>query len=304
MASSPKLISILFLFALFSMQIHAREFFSKIPSVNNNEKETTTIPDTREQQHESFIPATTHKTSLPNREEQTTFGKQEQEPRFIPETQNGYGLYGHESGQLPPSTTTKETYEPYVTPVRYHPDEPYNSIPASNNNNNKNTYYYNKNAYESTEQQNLGGARFTEKGWSTKENQNNNYYYGNNGYNNNKNTYYYNKNAYESTEQQNLGEARFTEKGWSTKENQNNNYYYGNNGYNNGEKQGMSDTRYLENGKYYHDIKSENNNYPNQFENSRGGASRNEFNENRYNNMGRYNQNQEEFEENEEEFEP
>ncbi|XVE88098.1 hypothetical protein DITRI_Ditri19aG0041100 [Diplodiscus trichospermus] len=251
MASSPKLISFFFLFALFSMQIHSREFFSKIPSVNNNEKETTTtttIPET-------FVPET-RKTSIPNREEQT-FGKEEQEPRFIPETQNGYGLYGHESGQLPPrtTTTTKETYEPYVTPVRYHPDEPYNSIPESSNNNNKNTFYYNKNSHE--------------------------------------------------TEQKNLGEARyFTEKGWSTEENRNTNHYNGKNGYNNGEKQGMSDTRYMENGRYFYDIKNENNYYPNQFENSRGFASRNEYNENRYNNMGRYNQNQEEFEENEEEFEP
>ncbi|KAG8494491.1 hypothetical protein CXB51_012249 [Gossypium anomalum] len=244
MASSPKLfsMSILFLFALFSVQIHAREYFSKFPRVNTNEKETTT----REQEHETFVPQTTQKP-------------EEQEPRFIPETQNGYGLYGHESGSgsgsgsRRPSFTTKETYEPYVTPVRFHPDEPYNSIPESSNN---------------------------------------------------KDTYYYNKNAYESTKQQNLGEAIFTEKGWSTKENQNNNYYNGNNGYNNGEKQGMSDTRYLENGKYYYDVKSENNYYPNRFDNSRGVASRNEFNENRYNNMGRYHQNQEEFEESEEEFEP
>ncbi|PPD66228.1 hypothetical protein GOBAR_DD36894 [Gossypium barbadense] len=192
MASSPKLfsMSILFLFALFSMQIHAREYFSKFPRVNINEKETTT----REQKHETFVPQTTQKP-------------EEQEPRFIPETQNGYGLYGHESGSSRPSFTTKETYEPYVTPVRFHPDEPYNSIPESSNN--KDTYYYNKNAYE-----------------------------------------------------------------------------------------------YLENGKYYYDVKSENNYYPNRFDNSRGVASRNEFNENRYNNMGRYHQNQEEFEESEEEFEP
>ncbi|KAL4333344.1 hypothetical protein GQ457_07G029210 [Hibiscus cannabinus] len=217
MASSPKLISLLFLFALFSMQIHAREFFSKIPTANTNEKETTT----REQE--------------------------EQEPRFVPETQNGYGLYGHETGAGEPSFTTKETYEPYVTPVKYHPDEPYNSIPESSSNN--------KNAYDSTAQQNLGDATFTEKGWSTKENQNTN----------------------------------------------TNNYY--SNG-NNGEKQGLSDTRYLENGKYYYDVKSENNYYPNQFDNSRGVASRNEFNEKRYNNMGRYNQNQEEFEDTEEDFQP
>ncbi|GMI82339.1 hypothetical protein HRI_001903200 [Hibiscus trionum] len=217
MASSSKLISILLLFALFSMQIHAREFFSK---VNTNEKETTT----REQEHAS----------------QTTQNSEEQEPRFIPETQNGYGLYGHGTGTNQPSFTAN------VTPVKYHPDEPYNSIPESSSN------YNNKNAYESTEQQNLGNARFTVKEWSIKENQNNYY------------------------------------------------YYNGNNGYNNGEKQGMSDTRYLENGKYYYDVKSENNYYPN----TRGVASRNKFNENRYNNMGRYNQNQEQFEDTEEEFQP
>ncbi|KAL4280227.1 hypothetical protein GQ457_03G036720 [Hibiscus cannabinus] len=214
MASSSKLISILFLFAIFSMQIHAREFFSKIPTATTNEKETTTR---REQEHGT--------------------DSEEQEPRFVPETQNGYGLYGHGAGTNQPSFTTKETYEPYVTPVKYHPDEPYNSIP------------------ESTEQQNLGNARFTEKGWSTRENQNNN-----------------------------------------------NNYYY-NNG-NNGEQQGMSDTRYLENGKYYYNVKSENNYYPNRFQNTRGISSRNEFNENRYNNMGRYKQNQEEFEDTQEDFEP
>ncbi|MBA0729835.1 hypothetical protein Golax_004586 [Gossypium laxum] len=297
MASSPKLISYFFLLALFSVEIHGREFFSKIPSVNTNEKEVT------------------------NKEEQTTLGKKEQEPRFVPETQNGYGLYGHESGQLPPSTTsTKKTYEPYVTPVKYHPDEPYNSIPASKTNN-KDSYFYSKtNGYGNTEQQsearfnekgwttketnNYNGnneALFTEKGWSTKENQNsNNYYNGNNeamftekGWStkeNQNNNNYYNGN----------NEAMFTEKGWSTKENQNNNNYYnGNNGYNNVEKQGMSDTRYLENGKYYYGVGSENNYYPNRFENSRGVGSRNEFNENRYNNMGKYNQNQEEFE-----FEP
>ncbi|GMI91560.1 hypothetical protein HRI_002825300 [Hibiscus trionum] len=235
MASSPKPISVLFLLALFSMQIHGREFFSKIPTANTNEKETTTVA-TREQEHGT----------------ETTQKSEEQEPRFVPETQNGYGLYGHETGAGEPSFTTKETYEPYVTPVKYHPDEPYNSIPESSSNS-KNTHYYNKNAYESTEQQNLGDVRFTEKEWSTNENRNNN-----------------------------------------------NNYYNGNNG----EKQGMSDTRYLENGKYYHDVKSENNYYPNQFENSRGVASRNEFNENRYSNMGRYNQNQNEFEDTEEEFEP
>ena len=41
------------------------------------------------------------------------------------------------------------------------------------------------------------------------------------------------------------------------------NYYYGNNGYDQIkpiEKQGMSDTRFLENGRYFHDLRNENNN--------------------------------------------
>ncbi|KAE8719923.1 Detected protein of unknown function [Hibiscus syriacus] len=268
MASTPKLLSIIFLLSLFSIQIHAREFFSKIPRENNNAQEPT--------------------VSVPNKEE----------PSFTPQTQNGYGLYG-------PETNTRGTYQPYVTPVKFHPDEPYNMIPESNNNNNKDSYFHSKSADQSTHKENLGEARFTEKGWSTEQNHNN-YYNGNNeedtftekGWSakeNNNNNYYnadneYNKNAY--------GEAMFTEKGWSTKENSKNNNYY------NGEKQGMSDTRFLENGKYFHDIRNENNYYPNQFESSRGFSSRNEFNENRYKNMGRYNQNQEELEENEEEFEP
>ncbi|XVE51388.1 hypothetical protein DITRI_Ditri02bG0036000 [Diplodiscus trichospermus] len=304
MASSPKLISILsVLFAVFSVQIHAREFFSKIPSVNNNEKETTAIPQTRVQ-----------------------------EPRFIPETQNGYGLYGHESGQLPPSTTTtttKETYEPYVTPVKYHPDEPYNSIPASNHNN-KNTFYYNKDAYESTSgQQNLGKAEFTEKGWSIKENQNSNgekqgisdtrylengrYYYDVKNENNNYPNQFETSRevASRNGEKQGMSNTRYEVNGRYFYDVNNEKNYYPKQFENSrgvasrhGEKQGMSDTRYLQNGRYFYDVNSEKNYYPNQFENSRGVASRNEFNENRYNNDGRYNQNQEEFEEREDEFEP
>ncbi|XP_039065140.1 protein E6-like isoform X2 [Hibiscus syriacus] len=239
MASTPKLLSIIFLLSLFSIQIHAREFFSKIPRENNNAQEPT--------------------VSVPNKEE----------PSFTPQTQNGYGLYG-------PETNTRGTYQPYVTPVKFHPDEPYNMIPESNNNNNKDSYFHSKSADQSTHKENLGEARFTEKGWSTEQNHNN----------------YYNGNNEEDT---------FTEKGWSAKENKENSK---NNNYYNGEKQGMSDTRFLENGKYFHDIRNENNYYPNQFESSRGFSSRNEFNENRYKNMGRYNQNQEELEENEEEFEP
>ncbi|KAE8707549.1 hypothetical protein F3Y22_tig00110383pilonHSYRG00183 [Hibiscus syriacus] len=185
MASSPKFISLLFLFALFSMQINAGEFFSKIPTVNTNiEQETTT----RDQEHGTQTP-------------------EEQQQSLSPKPKMVMAFTGTEQAQTSPVSPPKK----------------------------------------------LMNHMFTEKGWSTKENQNK---------------------------------------------------YNGNNGYSNGEKEGMSDIRYLENGKYYYDVKSERNYYPNQFENTRRVASRNEFDENRYNNMGRYNQNQEEFEDTEEEFEP
>ncbi|KAE8706073.1 Protein E6 [Hibiscus syriacus] len=198
-----------------------------------------------------------------------------------------------------PSFTTKETYEPYVIPIKYHLDEPYNNIPESGSNN-KNTYYHNKNAYQSTEKQNLGKASFSEKGWSTKENQNNNYYDSNN------------------IERQGMSDTRYLGGVWfagmfmreleSMKElesvrNWNPISYFVWKVRDSNSLEKLESNATLEYEKYYYDIRSENY-YPNQFHNSRGVASRNEFNENRYNNKGRYNQNQEEFLDTEEEFEP
>uniref|UniRef100_A0A1S3Y6F0 Protein E6-like n=1 Tax=Nicotiana tabacum TaxID=4097 RepID=A0A1S3Y6F0_TOBAC len=78
----------LLLTLIFSLQIHAREsqFLNKISSNYNAEKKTqVVIPD------------------------------KEQEPNFLPENENnGYGIYGHESSQLPLSTTTTNDVEkPY-----------------------------------------------------------------------------------------------------------------------------------------------------------------------------------------------
>ncbi|KAF7805970.1 protein E6 [Senna tora] len=71
--------------------------------------------------------------------------------------------------------------------------------------------------------------------------------------NNNNNEEYYNYNDRSSNSYgNNFNQDRFYSN--------NNNYYYKNAGY---EKQGMSDTRYVENGKYFHDIKGENQNYNN-----------------------------------------
>ena len=75
MASFSNVFSFLFFTTLLSsLQINARDsqFFSKVAHANNGEE-----------------------TQLLNKEE--TVSKAEQEPVFVPETDNSYGLYGHES---------------------------------------------------------------------------------------------------------------------------------------------------------------------------------------------------------------
>lgn len=114
------------------------------------------------------------------------------------------------------------------TPVNY------NNLGYSNN--------YNRNGYE-TEKQGMSDTRFmqnyneytTENNGYT-SNYNNDGHTGNTGYNTN-----YNNNVYSSN--------------------------YNTNG-NENEKQGMSDTRFLESGKYYYDVKNENN-YPATYESER-----------------------------------
>ncbi|GFS46337.1 hypothetical protein Acr_00g0101550 [Actinidia rufa] len=204
------------------------QFFSKVTTTNNNNaKETIEVPN----------------------KEQGYVTKQEQEPSFIPDTQNGYGIYGHESGQFPPTTTKTTTALPYTTP-----------------NNNNNNYYYHNEAYVS-DPQGMSDTRFIGKAYTTTAAAANN--------NNDNNNYYNGANNYYNTQQQP------------------NNYY-------NTQKQGMSDTRYLENGKYYYDGNVKGYNKKGYYGN---------FNENSYeqyqNSMEGYQQqNQEEFQEREEEYVP
>ncbi|KAG5246989.1 hypothetical protein IMY05_004G0033300 [Salix suchowensis] len=206
MAPSPKLISFLFL-AIFSVQIHAREsqFFSKVSA-------TTATPSTTAVNYNNVQDKT-----LPSKAEES-LNKQELDPAFIPDTQNGYGLYALQNPDPNPET--------------------YTNYPADTTTDN----YYNKNAY-GEQQQNFGETSLQESEYTKMGNQNN------------KNKYYNGANSY------------------------NNN----NNDYKNDEKQGMSDTRYLENGKYYYDLNNENSNYyPNQYQQS---------SRNNYNTRGYYNNN-------------
>lgn len=283
MASLSNYISFLFFTTLLlPLQITARDsqFFSKVTHFNNNNNKETT-------------------TELPNKEGPVTnTNKPEQQPAFIPETENSYGLYGHDSDPLPSTTTPTTTnaapftttYQPYKTQF-----EDTNKYPNNHkyyNNDAYNTKYYNKDAFGNNQNE-LSEAKYTEEeGYNSMENQNNN---------NNNQKYYFNNNA---------ANERFYSN------NNNNNYNAANNRYN-GERQGMSDTRFMEGGKYFYDLNYEKYNPTlygdsssrgvntnNNWYNNRGGN--NNGNNNAYQNYGNYNgyQNQEKFEDEQEDFEP
>ena len=306
MALFSNFIPFLFLTTLLlSLQINARDsqFFSKVTHVNNNNNNNV------------------KETELPDNE--GPVNKPEQRPVFIPETENNYGLYGHESGLNPPSTTTPTNAATTTTTTTY---QPYKTESEETNKFTNNNYYnnYKKDAY-STNQNELSDTRLA--GTS---------------YNNNKN-YHYNKDAY-GNKQNELSDTKYTEGGYNSMENQYNNqkYYYNNNAANdkyyynnnnngandryfynndaannryNGEKQGLSDTRFMEGGKYFYDVNSEKYN-PTPY----GGSVRGVNSENWHNNrgyLGKNNansyenkksmegyQNQEVFEDDQEDFEP
>ncbi|KAL8192112.1 hypothetical protein R6Q57_028061 [Mikania cordata] len=186
----------------------------------------------------------------------------QQQPEFIPQTQDSasYGLYGHQSGQLPPSTTVNnnnlpanlpENYNPvaYTTPIHSStqdiPDEFKDTQTYSQqqdeftgSNNDGNMYKYEKQGFDD--------ARFMETQDGEKQGR----------YNQDEDMY--------NSQMQGMGETKYE----STSNNANT---Y------NSEKQGMSDTRYLENGKFYYDVNMKNFN-DNANMNTRGFSSRNEYN--------------------------
>ncbi|KAI9121054.1 hypothetical protein K1719_008087 [Acacia pycnantha] len=241
-SSFSNCISLLLLTTLFmSLQIHARDsqFFSKVTHV--------TIPATTNNNNNVV-----KETELPKKEEPVN--KPEQEPSFMPETESSYGLYGHESGQFAPTTTT---YKPYKTEPEQHTD----MYPYSNNNN----YHYNNNNYKTD----AYGRNQNE--FNSMANQNNNHKY---DYNNAANDRY------------------------------------------NVDRQGMSDTRFMEGGKYFYDVNSEKYDSALYGDSSRGVNTRgwennrgyfgNNKNAKSYENNNSFEgyQNQEEFENEPEEFEP
>lgn len=271
--SAAKLVSFICLLAFFSVQVHAREsqFFSKVPSSSSNNYVQVT-PDNKEQQ--SLSKQQQEPTSFVPETQKTTALNKQQEPTFIPETQNGYGLYGQKNNDQFPTTTSAADvkYEPYTTPITSTPTgtfEPYTTPTTSA-----------AVQYEPYTTPITSTPTGTFEPYKTPTTSYNNP----NKYNFNNNKYYYNNNGFQ-TEKERLGDSKFQESGYRSNQNSYNN--------NNVEKKGMSDTRFLENGKYYYDVNNEKNYNPNQYQQQQN--SRGYYNENTY----EYNNNNFQNEENE-----
>jgi len=227
-----------------------------------------------------FFSKVTHfnkETKVPNKEESPVTNKPEEQPPFIPQTQNSYGLYGHDSDHIPSTAATTSTTNSNF--------EDTNNYPNNNkyyNNDAYNTKYYNKDTFGNNQNE-LSDTKYNEEGYnSMMEKQNNN-------------QEYYNA----------ANERSFHNNNYNNYNAQNNRY--------NGEKQGMSDTRFLEGGKYFYDVSYEKYNPTMYGDSSRGVNNNNNWynNNNNYgynneyqNNHGNYNgyKNQEELENEQHEF--
>lgn len=274
------LLLILFITLLF-IQIHGREshFFSKIPNnnYNNNNPDNFDNNDTKQTQIPNKVE---YDYPLTNPEKTTNIPPQDQQqPNFIPQTQeNSYGLYGHESGQLPPNSDSK-----FSDPTG---DRSFTTTTYNNNNNNFRTNDVVPNYKSESEDQYYN---YDDNNFQSSSSSSNSKPY--------ENSFYYNKDLYnDNNEPQSFQNTRLSRDDFTTTplydqqkydgdDNNNNN----NNG-NNVARQGMSDTKFMENGRYYYDLNRE----PRHYRSSRDYFRRNNNNNNNANtyeygnSMGRY----------------
>jgi hypothetical protein len=217
-STSSCLFFFLLTLVLFSTQISARNSYS----FGKFQRE-----DPKEQNPNNLVPIETNEKKEPD----------DQNPAFIPQSENGYGLYGHEttdnnneelnnnkyednvnyddSFSTPSLSETAQTQESYKNYK-----ESYPKTTEIYDNNKDTSYYENSNAY----------------GTDKRDNDINDPY---KGYSNKDTSYYENPNTYGT-------EKREKEPAYR--------------GYNNNvERQGMSDTRYMANGKYYYDLDDDRN---------------------------------------------
>ncbi|KAF8107871.1 hypothetical protein N665_0116s0076 [Sinapis alba] len=211
---------------LFSTQINARDsyFFGKFHRESPKDQNPNNVLPLETSEK------TTVEESFPNKKEQEVL-----DPTFLPESENGYGLYGHETtyndnkdefnnnkydekvnGETFSTPSLSETEESYNNYDEKYPKktESYDNNEEFNNNNNK----YDENVKEESYSENNEDKRS-----------------------------FYNSNAY-GTEL----ERETPYKGYSHKM----------------ERQGMSDTRFMEKGNYYQSYSYGNNNYNSEEEKS------------------------------------
>ncbi|KAF8043342.1 hypothetical protein BT93_A1627 [Corymbia citriodora subsp. variegata] len=266
MAASTKGLSVLLLaLVLAHSQVQAREskFFSKVTHSTNvvngvEEKKAPLIE----------IPAPAPEYSL----------APGPAPAYV-EKEYGYGLYGHDSDMLPPA---RETYTPVTTTTTVNVKEKETTATPVTATTDKDDKFE-----EQFVREELSGQSFQ----TGHTNNNNNYnYYDNNGYSNNYRSNGYantrETNGYANNYKTNAFTSTYSTTGQSEKYNTNGNSgNYNNNGHGT-ERQGMSDTRYMENGKYSYHVKSDNS-YLNGYEPEK--ASTRNDNTNGY--SGNYNNN-------------
>ncbi|KAL9234034.1 hypothetical protein vseg_008955 [Gypsophila vaccaria] len=252
MASFTKLVC--FFFLLITLQIHARDshFFSKV----SRSRDYITNPN--------------HNYYNNQDNEVTPFTKQqyeEEQPSYTPQnTQESYGLFGHDTGLDPPTATSTSTSIstatiPSTTRTSLYKMDGHKYENQENFNNNEN---YENDQEEESYEPNLEGLSETFYTNYKNNNVSPRKYVAQNNYNNNNNV----------DNKKNYGdEGKF---------------------YGGVEKQGMSDTRYLENGKYFYDISAEKNlnndlsyNYNNNFNNNNNNLN-NENNGRFYGNKNNY----------------
>ncbi|KAF5199899.1 hypothetical protein FRX31_010518 [Thalictrum thalictroides] len=366
MAFPVKYLAFFFLiFLCSSIQIHAREskFFSKFNHYQTATIGSNNIPNTNtgsSNATSTVNPTTTiNDNSGSNESElsQESLVKQEEEPSFTQQTSNGYGLYGHGStqdssttdeinqddafGDLPEKTSTQEytrgRYEDKEANTGYRGDNNGNygyktkqfgtSTTRLMDNGNVNSYNgyekqydngninnNNNNGYEAM-QGSLSDTTLSAQGnndYKTRDFSMSNSRFMDNGINKN--------NGYETKQygtsgigkddnlyrgkQQGVGDTKFMENGRY--------YFEGDDNLSKGKQQGLSDTRFMENGKYFYNVNNENS-YLNEYHpvvnrnfdgfrsSSQGVSSRNNYN---YGNNNEKNEFNNSMEENQEEFQP
>lgn len=148
MALTAKHLSLLFFLSLLSSHpTHARDLPQSFSKFTNTPTTTTT---------------TTTTNTNTNAKETVVVPNKEQEPSFIPDTQTGYGLYGHESGQLSPAATTANAKTPAdaaYTATKTTNDAPYTATTTTTTNNQPYSYY-DKEANYVTDPQGMSDTRF------------------------------------------------------------------------------------------------------------------------------------------------